>query len=106
MKKNIIFSIIASFVVSGICLLLNYIYALSLGFLPFGTESSAGGEVIESTGFGVCLQTIYSFGTVEEASTTSIVSLDLSGLLVSFVVLFAIIFVIKTVFHALIKNLP
>ena len=103
MKKNTIFSFIISSAISIACLLINLICALSCGFLPIGIEFS-GGEFTESIGFGISLQTIYSFGTIEEASTTTTVGFDLMSLLIPFILLFLIVFVVKTVASKSVKK--
>lgn len=103
MKKNIIFSIIISLAMNTICLLVNFICVSLFGYLPLGIEL-VGGEFTESIGFGVSLQTIYSFGTIEEASTTTIVSFHFMSFFISFVLLFVVLFVIKTIVQKIIKN--
>lgn len=104
MKKTTVFSMMISLIINGICTLMNYIYALSFGFLPLQIASFPGGEFMEYSGFGIRLQIIYSFGTIEEASTTSIISFDLLGFLIPFILLFVMIFALKTAYNIYAKN--
>ena len=103
MKKNIVHAIIASLIMNGICLLINLICALTSEFLPLAIEFS-GGEVIEYVGFGIFMRTIYPLSIMGEASSYTTVGLDWMSLLVSFILIFIIAFMIKTIWRRYYEN--
>ena len=94
MKKNIIFSAIVSLAASVLCLLINLVCALSSGSLPLGVTFS-GGEFTEAVGFGISVQTVYSFGTLEEAGTWTTLGFHPLSLLLPWLLLCLLIFLLK-----------
>lgn len=98
MKKKLLISLIVSFGINILLFLINLIYAfinekVLLGFTLYG------GEYSSSTGFGVIVEKIYSFGLVGEGGTTVKIGFDIGSFIVPFIILFILVFAISLLFH-------
>lgn len=97
MKKNIIYSLIATVVINVLCTVINLISIATFEFLPIGI-TFGGGDCVVRLGFGLMTTKTYSEMPVYEPIESSI-NLEFSflSLLASFAIVFVIVLITKII---------
>ena len=95
MKKNFLVSLGFSIIISIIGLLMNYIGALLFKVAPL-TIKFYGGEIIEHIGFGINFSEIFQLSL--DSNTITKITFHPVSLIISILILFVILFLLKTIF--------
>ena len=97
MKKKLLKSSLISLGINGILFVINLISAFLTEKLLLGINFY-GGEYSSSSGFGVVVEKIHSFGIIGEGGgTTTHISLNIIGFIIPFILVFVIVFIIALI---------